>query len=71
VFKNNHIIAAANFANLEDDLYRTGNWFSSPDYSGYALGYSVETFLGPIEGKYTWSPEANSGVWFFNVGFWF
>ena len=25
--------------------------------SGYALGYSVETLLGPVELKYTWSPD--------------
>ena len=69
--KKNHIIMSANFANIEDDIFETGEWFSAPDYSGYALGYSLETFLGPIEARYSWSPETKQGKWFFNLGFWF
>ncbi len=71
VFRNNHIIASANFANVENGLFSTGNWFTSPDYTGYALGYGLETFLGPIEVKYSYSPEIKSNEWFFSVGFWF
>lgn len=71
IFKKNHIIFAANYANVEDNIFETGEWITSPDFSGYAIGYSLETFLGPIEGKYSWSPEANQGYWFFNLGFWF
>ncbi|WP_418511118.1 patatin-like phospholipase family protein [Corallibacter sp.] len=71
IFKKNHVNIAANFANIEDNLFSTGNWFSSPDYTGYALGYGIETFLGPIEAKYTWSPETKRGLFFFNLGFWF
>lgn len=71
IVKNNHIIASANFANVENELYTTGNWFSTPDYSGYAIGYGLETFLGPIEVKYSYSPEIRQNEWFFSVGFWF
>lgn len=71
IFKKQHIIFSANFANVGDDIFKNGNWISTPDYTGYAAGYSVETFLGPIEVKYTWSPEINRAKWFFNVGFWF
>lgn len=71
MFKRSHIIMSANYANIGDDLFEKGEWFTSPDYSGYALGYSLETFLGPIEGKYSWSPETKTGHWFFNLGFWF
>ena len=69
--KKNHLILSANFANVEDNLFETGEWFTAPDYTGYGLGYSLETFLGPIEAKYSWSPETKSGKWFFNLGFWF
>jgi NTE family protein len=68
---NHHIIAAANYANVEDRLFDTGNWLSSPDFTGYAIGYSLETFLGPLEAKYTFSPETGEDYWFFNLGFWF
>ncbi|WP_452230350.1 MULTISPECIES: patatin-like phospholipase family protein [unclassified Lacinutrix] len=71
IFKNNHINLAANYANIGDGLFDSGNWFSSPDYSGYAVGYSLDTFFGPIEAKYSWSPEIKERMWFFNVGFWF
>ena len=71
IFKNNHINAAANFANIEDGIFDTGEWITTPDYSGYALGYSIDTFFGPIEAKYTWSPETKQDIWFFNIGFWF
>ena len=71
IFKKHHINLAGNFANIDDNLFESGDWFSSPDYTGYALGYSVETFLGPLEAKYTWSPELKDSVWFFNIGFWF
>lgn len=71
IFKKSHIMLSANYANVGDDLFEEGEWFTSPDFSGYALGYSLETFLGPIEAKYSYSPEAKSGLWFFNLGFWF
>ncbi|QRM88503.1 patatin [Lacinutrix sp. WUR7] len=71
IFKKNHINFAANYANIGDNLFDSGDWFTAPDYSGYAVGYSLDTFLGPIEAKYSWSPETKEGMWFFNVGFWF
>ena len=54
-----------------DNIFEDGKWFTAPDYSGYALGYGLETFVGPIELKYTWSPETKKSIWFFNLGFWF
>ena len=70
-FKKHHIVFGANFSNIGEDIFEDGEWFTSPDYTGYAIGYSVETFLGPAEIKYTWSGEHNDDVWFFNLGFWF
>jgi NTE family protein len=71
IFRKNHVIASANISNVEDRLYSTGNWFSLPDYTGYALGYGIETFMGPLEVKYTYSPEIKESYWFFSLGFWF
>ncbi len=73
IFKKNHIILSANFANVQDDLFTDVDfdWLAFPAYTGYALGYSLETFLGPVEAKYTWSPELRENYWFFNLGFWF
>ncbi|MCJ7756727.1 MAG: hypothetical protein MUP24_01165, partial [Gillisia sp.] len=44
---------------------------SAPDYTGYALGYSLETLIGPVEVKYSYSPEVKKSLWFFSLGFWF
>ncbi|MEZ4855180.1 MAG: patatin-like phospholipase family protein [Gelidibacter sp.] len=71
IFKKHHINVAANFANIEDNLFENGGWIKKVDYNGYAIGYAFETFLGPIEAKYTFSPEVKKSIWFFNVGFWF
>ena len=71
IFKKHHLNFTANYANVADDIFENGEWFTTPDYSGYALGYGIETFLGPVEAKYTWSPEDGKSKWFFNVGFWF
>ncbi|GAA3558292.1 patatin-like phospholipase family protein [Snuella lapsa] len=71
IFKKNHINIAANIANVEDNMFETGEWFSEPDYTGYAIGYALKTLAGPIEAKYTWSPENKKGIWFFSLGFWF
>lgn len=71
IFKKHHITLEGNWSNIEDDIFETGEWFTLPDYRGYALGYGVETFLGPIQIKYSYSPEQKESTWFFNIGFWF
>ena len=71
IFKKHHILLAANYANIEDGIFESGEWLTSPSFSGYAIGYSLETFLGPLEGKYSYSPETGESYWFFNLGFWF
>ena len=71
LLKKHHILLSGNFANIDNNIFDDGEWISRPDYTGYALGYSLETFLGPIEAKYTYSPEEKESYWFFNVGFWF
>lgn len=68
VYKNHHLIASANFANIENDLFNDTNWLSSPSFSGYAIGYGLDTFLGPIDLKYSYSPEVDKGIWFFSLG---
>jgi NTE family protein len=70
-YKKNHINFSANYANLENKLFKTGNWLQTPMMSGYAVGYGLETVIGPIEAKYSWSPELPKGFLWFSAGFWF
>ncbi|RKE98576.1 patatin-like phospholipase family protein [Ichthyenterobacterium magnum] len=71
IFKKHHITLEGNWANIEDNMFETGEWFTLPDYRGYALGYGIETFLGPVQAKFSYSPEQKTSTWFFNIGFWF
>ncbi len=69
--RKNHLLLSANYANVEDDLFRTGEWFTDPDFSGYGVGYGWESFLGPVQVIYSWSPEGKTSNFFFSVGYWF
>jgi NTE family protein len=69
--KKNHLSFSANFANLGDRIFESIDWVSVPRYSGYAIGYGLETIVGPIEIKHTWSPETNKGFTWFSIGFLF
>ncbi|WP_345275592.1 patatin-like phospholipase family protein [Litoribaculum gwangyangense] len=71
IYKNHHITAEANWANIDDNIFDSGEWFTLPDYRGYAMGYAVNTFLGPVQAKFSYSPEQKKSFWFFNIGFWF
>ncbi|NJW52887.1 patatin-like phospholipase family protein [Salinimicrobium oceani] len=70
-YRKNHFILSANYANVQNELFERGEWFTWPDYSGYAVGYGLETFLGPMEVKYSISPELRESNWIFSIGFWF
>jgi NTE family protein len=70
-YKKNHLNLSANFALVEDDLFESVDWISRQKRSGYALGYGLETLLGPIEFKYSWSPEVKENFYWLSLGFWF
>ena len=63
-----HIIA--NYARVDDSVLNGGELFNDTK-SGYALGYSVNTLIGPVSLKYSWSPDTKKNFWYFNLGFWF
>ena len=60
----------ANYAKLEDNVFKDLQLFENIK-SGYAVGYSYDSFVGPIELKYSWTPDNKKGFWLFNLGFWF
>lgn len=70
-YKKNYINFTANYANLSNEFFYLNNWISLPRYSGYALGITSRTIIGPIEIKYSYSPEIKRSLWFLNLGFWF
>lgn len=68
--EKNYISLTGNYARVEGDLFNEGYIFENT-ISGYMAGYGLETFLGPVEVHYSWSPDHSEGYWYFNVGFWF
>ena len=67
----NHFMFACNYSNVEDDIFRTGEWFTAPNFSGYGIGYGLDSFVGPIQLLYSWSPEIKKSNLFISVGYWF
>ena len=68
--ENHYATFIANYARAENDLFKNGSLFANTK-SGYAIGYSINTLIGPIELKYSWTPDLNKNYWLFNLGFWF
>ena len=71
IFKKNHLNFTANYANVGNDIFTNEEWFKKPQFSGYAIGYGIESIFGPIELKQSWSPEAKESFTWITVGFWF
>ena len=69
--KKNHLNFSANYGNVKDNLFRDARWIYKAQYSGYAVGYGLETMIGPVEMKYSWSPDNSTSYTWFSVGFWF
>ncbi|MFD0993976.1 patatin-like phospholipase family protein [Tenacibaculum geojense] len=70
IFNKHYVSLIGNLARVENDIFSNTNFFENIK-SGYALGYGIETFIGPVELKYSWSPDHSRGFFLFNLGFWF
>jgi len=72
VYKKHHVNFTANFANLGNNIFdHLDGWLKKPTYSGYGIGYGMESIIGPLEIKHSWSPETKDHYTWFSVGFWF
>lgn len=60
----------ANYARVDSSVLKGGDLFNDTK-SGYALGYSINSIIGPVDLKYSWSPDTKKYYWYFNLGFWF
>ena len=71
IVNNHYATFLANYARVDDNVFSDGRDLFEDVLSGYAVGYSIDTRLGPIEIKYSWSPQNKEKYWLFNLGFWF
>lgn len=69
IIRKNHINLTVNYANIGPNIFYEGTWLDKPEYSGYGLGYGIETLIGPIEIKQSWSPEIKVHYTWFSIGF--
>lgn len=69
VFKKNYLNFTANYANIGDNIFDSDKWISYPKHSGYAFGYGLESIIGPMEVKYSWSPELKDNFLWFSIGY--
>ena len=70
-YKKHHLNFAANIANVGNKLFDSDAWFERPNYTGYAFGYGLETVVGPLQVKHSWSPETRNHYTWFSIGYWF
>ncbi len=68
-YKKHHLLATINAIKMGETNFMEDNPFEN-HHIGYSVGYGLETFVGPIELRYSWSPK-NNGMLLFNLGFWF
>jgi NTE family protein len=69
-FKKNYLTLSLNAVGTGEDILIDGT--ATDDIrSGYAIGYGINSIIGPIEIKYAGTPDNDKRYWYFNVGFWF
>lgn len=69
LFRKHHVNFTANYANIGANIFNDGAWLQKPKYSGYGFGYGMETLLGALEIKHSWSPETRDHHTWFSIGF--
>jgi NTE family protein len=69
-YKKNHLNFIYNASIVGDFIFNaTKTWFNKPSFTGFGVGYGLDTLIGPLEIKYTWSPETHFSSFWFNLGF--
>ena len=69
-YKKNFLTATVNVAGVNNELLFNGTVLDNLN-TGYAIGYGMNSIIGPIEIKYAGTPDNKKRYWYFNIGFWF
>jgi NTE family protein len=69
-YKKNHFNFSYNASIVGNFIFNaTKTWLNKPSFTGFGLGYGLDTLIGPVEIKYSWSPETHFSAFWFNLGF--
>jgi len=73
VYKKNYIDFIANYALTSNDIVKfvKDSPFFRNANTGYSVGIGSDTYLGPFDFRYAWSPENDFNAFYFSAGFWF
>lgn len=66
--KKSHLLFTYNIANIGDAIFLTDEWISKPKHSAFGLGLGYDAVIGPIEMKYSYSPEIKNHFLWFCIG---
>ncbi len=70
--EKHHFNTTANYATVSDNIFRINDIIKFRGASGYAIGYGYESILGPVNIKYSFSPDGGQeGRLHISVGYWF
>ena len=67
-YPKHHINFTFNMANVGEDIFKRSSWYQKVEYTGLAVGYGMETFIGPIDVKYAYAPESGKSLFYVVVG---
>lgn len=72
-YKKHYLDFYANYAIVTDDVidFLQHKPFFKNAKTGYSVGYSTDSFLGPVDFRYAWSPENRNNAIYISVGYWF
>lgn len=70
IYAKTFLMFTTNAARVEKNVLKDSDIFKNTKY-GFALGYGMDTFLGPLEVNFSWSPKTSHNHWYFNIGYWF
>ncbi|MHC5200983.1 patatin-like phospholipase family protein [Myroides sp. LJL119] len=69
--KRHHLNFSVNIANTGDDIFSEASWSQLAKYTGFAIGYGMQSVIGPLEAKFSYSPDTGRTYGYISVGFWF
>lgn len=67
--RKNHLNLSATIVNVGDDLFQTGEWLEGITHYSIAIGYGLESLLGPMEVKFAYVPDEVYRNWHVALGY--
>lgn len=70
-YRKTYLSGVFNAANVGDRLFLNTGWINNKPHTGFGLGITSNTYIGPTGLFWSYSPETLKSQWYVSVGFWF